>query len=48
MTAVSAALEASAIDLDDDADGDDLDSVLAELREARRAVAQRRRGVVGG
>jgi excisionase family DNA binding protein len=41
-----AALEASAIDLDDDSDNDDLDSVLGELREARRAVAQRRRGVV--
>lgn len=40
-----AALEATAIDLDDDSD---LDSVLAELREARRAVAQRRRGVPRG
>jgi excisionase family DNA binding protein len=37
-----AALEASAIVLDDDSD---LDSVLAELREARRAVGQRRRRV---
>lgn len=41
-----AALEASAIDLDDDSDDDDVDSVLGELREVRRAVAQRRRGVV--
>jgi excisionase family DNA binding protein len=34
-----AALEATAIDLDDEAD---LDTVLAELRDARRVVAQRR------
>jgi excisionase family DNA binding protein len=37
-----AALEASAIDLDDDSD---LNSVLEELRETRRVIAQRRRGV---
>jgi excisionase family DNA binding protein len=40
-----AALEAAAIDLDDVSDANDLDSVLAELREARRAIGQRRRGV---
>jgi excisionase family DNA binding protein len=43
-----AALEASAIDLGDDSGGEDLDGVLAELRQARRAVAQRRRGGASG
>jgi excisionase family DNA binding protein len=35
-----AALEATAVDVDDE---DDLDTVLAELREARRVTAERRR-----
>ncbi len=34
-----AALEATAVDIDDE---DDLESALAELREARRVIAQRR------
>lgn len=37
-----AALEATAVDLDD---GDDLETVLGDLREARRVTAERRRTV---
>ncbi len=37
-----AALEATAVDLDDE---DDLDAVLGDLRQARRVIAERRRAV---